>query len=251
MRVALVNRFHAGDVILSRSLISRVRPLLIDIVALELRCQAKYMYLWSDLGLPLHPIGESSELDGAAVVDLWFGYQPDLLGVYGLAHPTQVVSYNRQAEIHGLPRLTDTVPMPPPVHLPLVDVHEAPGVLVENGPVLSGQRTQEVNNWIAEIARVFPTTPFYCAGPIQHRAPNLVDVSNRNLIALSSLSHVCRAMIARLSGVFVCTLTAQNRGRLPRLVVGEPIGCPIWDESDVSYFGDHGTMLQRLREIYR
>lgn len=249
MKVDLVNFFHAGDVILSRAIIERLRPLLVDRVRLHLRCQPQYAYLWQDLHLPVRT-GPCSEED-VQPINLWFGYQQDLLGVTGLTHATQVTSYNRQAGLLGLPKLEDEVPMPPPVHLPAMGVADAErgGVLVENGPVLSGQPTAEVNTWLVPLAKEFPRIKFYCASKPAD-IPNLVDVSKRNLIQLSALSNYCDAMVARLSGVFVSTLTAHNRGRLPRYVVGQPIGCPIWDEGDVRYLESVDELRRCLKERF-
>ncbi len=249
MNVVLINQFHAGDVLLSRALIHRVRPLLIDKVKLELHCSGKYAYLWQDLGLPF--LDRPLDSPGIKQVNLWFGFQKDLLGVYGLTHSTQVVSYNRQAEVLELPILDLDEPTPS-LKLPVVEIKEPPGVLVENGPVLSGQKTVDINFWLPGLVKKFPSVPFYCAArPPVSELPNLHDVSKYNLIKLSALSNVCRVMIARLSGVFVASLTDHNHGRLPRLVVGEPIGCPIWDEVGVQYFSSPETMEVRLREILK
>lgn len=248
MNVVLVNEFHAGDVLLSRALIHRIRPLLIDVVKLELHCNGKYSYLWRDLGLPF--LTRPLDTPGINPVNMWFGFQKDLLGVSGLTHATQVVSYNRQAKELGLPLLDENEPVPE-VNLPVVPVSESTGVLVENGPVLSGQKTIDLNPWLPRIAKKFPNVPFYCASKPPRGASNLVDVSSRSLIQLASLSRVCKAMIARLSGVFVSTLMQHNRGRLPRLVIGEPIGCPIWDETDVRYLDSPEALEANLRGILR
>jgi hypothetical protein len=74
----------------------------------------------------------------------------------------------------------------------------------------------------------------------------LIDVSGMNLIELSVLSEVCIGMVSRLSGVFVASLTEHNRGRLPRFVVGSPIGCQIWDESDVVYLSNHEQLFEKI-----
>lgn len=248
MRVALVNYFHAGDVLLSRALIRRVRPLLIDRVALELRCYKKNAYLWNDLGLPLRGVLQPTHEEGLHVIDLWFGSGGDLLGVSGLTHATQVTSYNRQAGVLGLPKLDPSEPVP------LIDFDvpyatDPPGVLVENGHVLSGQKTWELTPHLPRLADRFRGTIFYCTAKPPSGYRNIVDISDRNLIEISALSNVCKAMLARLSGPFVASLTARNRGRLPRLVLGEPIGCPIWDESDCSYYMSIEAVESKLQEI--
>lgn len=251
MRVALVNYFHAGDVILCRGLIRRVRPLLIDHVALELRCHPKYGYLWADLGLPIRPgPGETPSHDpDLNVINMWFGHGGDLLGVSGLSHATHVTSYNRQATPLGLPTLDPSEPVPP-IDFPDMPVNDAPGgVLVENGPVLSGQKTYEITPFVRRLAQAFRGTTFYCTATVSVNLPNVVDVSGRNLIQISALSNVCRAMVARLSGPFVASLTHKNKGRMKRLVFGKPLGCPIWDESDCEYHYSYEAIENRLREL--
>ena len=233
---------------MSRALIKRVRPLLVDRVALSLRCTEKNVYLWSDLGLPIHA-GPAPENDDTQIIDMWFSHGGDLLGVSGLTHATQVTSYNRQALKLDLPILDPDEPVPP---LDFVDrpVQLLPGVLVENGPVLSGQKTLELNPFLTRLAEDFLGTRFYCTGPVPENMPtNVIDVSTMNLIDISTLRNVCSAMLTRLSGPFVASLTSRNQGRLKRLVLGEPIGCPIWDENDVEYFDAFDAMSTRLREI--
>jgi hypothetical protein len=245
MRVALENHYHAGDVILCRPLIRRVRPLLIDTVALELRCHPKYRYLWDDLGLPMRDDDGDPEVRR---IDLWFGHGGDLLGVSGLSHATHVTSYNRQAEKYGLPRIDPAGEVPPiDWEQPVAD--DIAGVLVENGPVLSGQQTVDLNPFLGFFASAFPKIPFYCCSRPPSGPPNLIDVSSRNLLEISALSEVCIAMLARLSGPFVSTLTSSNVGRLPRLVFGKPIGCPIFDERDCSYYSTYDQVEMALREI--
>lgn len=250
MRVSLVNFFHAGDIILCRSLIRRVRPLLIDRVALELQCKPQYRYLWDDLGLPLHGVETPIRRDDEHHIDMWFGHGGDLLGVSGLSHATHVTSYNRQAEPLGLPLLDPQGEVPDIAFAQGPNPTDVAGVLVENGPVLSGQQTQDLAPFIGFLADSFRGTVFYCTAPPSRGCPsNVVDVSRRNLIEISALSTICKAMVARLSGPFVSTLVDVNRGRLPRLVLGKPIGCPIYDESDVRYCDTYDQLELQLREI--
>lgn len=250
MRVALVNYFHSGDVIMSRALIRRVRPLLIDRVALELRCQANYRYLWADQGLPTY--SEQPEA-GVHTINMWFGHGGDLLGVSGLTHATQVTSYNRQASLLDLPLLDPSEPVPPIDFAEQAGVYK-PGVLVENGPVLSGQRTAELNQHLYQLGKDFSNTTFYCTGKVPSRVPpfptNIIDISEKNLIEISHLSNTCTAMLSRLSGPFIASLTSHNQGRMKRLVLGEPIGCPIWDERDVEYFWNIEAITNRLRSLH-
>lgn len=246
-RIVLANDFHAGDVIMCRPLIKAVRPLMIDRVALQLHCKGRYWYLWEDLGLP--------QYDGnpeAKRIDMWFSHGGDLLGVTGMTYATHVTSYNRQARALDLPLLEGDVEESPSLDLPLRPCPMKPGVLVENGPVLSGQPTHDLNPILNTLAKTFPKTLFYCTGKVlkQHtKAINVVDCSAMDLIQIGTLSKICRAMLARLSAPFISTLTATNRGRMKRLVWGTPIGCPIWDERDVEYFSHHHLMMRRLGEI--
>jgi len=251
MRVALENMYHAGDVILCRPLIRRVRPLLIDRVALELRCQPRYRYLWEDLGLPMRTDDGDADVRR---IDLWFGAGDDaewprLLGESGLSHRTHVTSYNRQAKKYDLPTIDVDGEVPPidwgPGTPPMAD----PGVLVENGPVLSGQQTVDLNPFLVFFATAFPHMKFYCCAKPPPGPPNLIDCSAMNLIEISRLSEICVAMLARLSGPFVATLTSANVGRLPRLVYGNPIGCDIFDERDVSYFSTYDQVEMALRKV--
>lgn len=248
MPVVLLNHFHAGDIVMSRALIRRVRPLLVDLVPLQLRCKPKHRYLWADLGLPFFSSEDDLPSD-ARVIDLWFAHGGDLLGVTGMTHATQVTSYNRQARAFGLPEL-DPDGEPGLIDFAAPRPDDPPGILLENGPVLSGQPTFDLNPHIAGWAAAFPDVPFYCAGKRPPGAPsNVHDVSGRNLIEISALSEVCRAMVARLSAPFVVSLTRNNVGRLPRLVLGRPIGCPIWDERDVCYFESADAITEHLREV--
>lgn len=246
MRVALVNWFHAGDIILCRAIIRRVRPFLIDAVALELRCHQKYAYLWEDLGLPI--VCDTNIPADVHAIDLWFGHGGDLLGVTGLTYATHIISYNRQAKSIGIPEIP-SLNEAPDIDFSAMTTDDPPGILVENGPVLSGQPTLELNPVLGQIASAFPQHRFYCASPPPSGHANLIDVSGKNLKQISALSNRCIAMLARLSGVFVASLTSQNRGRLPRLVLGRPIGCPIWDETDVSYHGTLDDLVERLRSV--
>lgn len=246
MQVGLVNFFHAGDVIMCRPIIQRIKPMLIDVLALHLRCHRKYAYLWEDLGLPMQY--ETTIPPGVHAVDLWFGHGGDLLGVTGLTHATHVTSYNRQADLIGLPRLDPDGDVPELDFAPM-HVGDPPGVLVENGPVLSGQQTMELNPILGMLASTFSGTRFYCVSKPPPGHANLIDVSDRNLIQISALSNVCTAMVSRLSGPFIASLTKHNRGRLPRFVFGSPIGCPIWDESDVSYCASADEVVSKLRGV--
>lgn len=252
MRVALANQFHAGDIIMSRAIIRAVRPLLVDRVALHLECKPKYQYLWADLGLPIIEHDADPEITR---INLWFSDGGDLLGVTGMTYATHVTSYNRQARRHGLPELDVSagVQEHPSLDMPDVLLNNPPGVLVENGPVLSGQKTHDLNALLPTLTKTFPKTVFYCTGklPAGTTGAHVVDMSGKNLIEIAALSRRCTAMLSRLSGPFIATLNAHNVGRLKRLVHGQPIGCPIWDERDVEYFGRADTMLRRLGELLR
>lgn len=246
MHVVLTNKFHAGDVIMTREIIRRVWPILRDTVRVELDCAPRYRYLWMDLGIPFW-----DETGEPHAINLWFGHVDGVMGRHGLTHETQVESWNIQARPLGLPEIAHIDA--PPIDLPIVENRDRPGILVENGPVLSGQPVQDINGWLKAIAMQFHAMPFYLSGRLDdpHWMPNMVDRSDHNLLSLSALSGNCIAMISRLSSVTVASFTAKNRGRLPRIVAGHPLGCPIWDERDITYAPSITAMIDRLREVVR
>ena len=86
-----------------------------------------------------------------------------------------------------------------------------------------------------DIAEHFPNAWLYHTGAARYPLPiNCVDVSQKNLHYLSALSELCDVLVCRLSAAMVVSFTAHNHGR-PRIVWGEPLGCPIWDDVGVQY----------------
>lgn len=235
MKVVLFNWFHAGDVILSRAILSDVMPLLREHGHdVELRCKAERAYLWSDLGAP---ISSSQDLSSPAI-DLWFGRFPDVLSRAGLTHANQIETWNRQAMAAGLPILPAPQPRPyvdlPPPAAPPPDLGRC--VLVENGAVLSGQPCYDVPG--AEIARMATENDgwaFACSAPPRVSHPGVVDCSAMNLLSLSAVARSASVIVSRLSGITVASLTSENRGK-PRLVAGIPMSFPIWNDEDMRYF---------------
>lgn len=253
MTVVLYNPCHAGDIVLSRTIIA-------DILRanpgrnFELQCRAPYTYLWHDLGAPVTPLAEGQErvLRDEPVVCLWFALFSDLMSL-GLTYANQVATYNRQAPAADLNSIQydgkQRFVALPPYHEP----DHGLSVLVENGPVLSGQMVLDVNPFLDRLATDFPQVTFFCSAPIggrgrPHPRGNLRDVSSWNLCRLSSLSNQCRTMISRLSAVTVCSFTEQNHGR-KRIVFGHPLGCPIWDEKGIVYARSYEQLKQELQSV--
>lgn len=254
MTVVLFNLFHAGDVILSRTIadeIIRANPGR----SFELQCCHRYAYLWQDLGAPVVALEEGQERveRGEPSINLWFGALDGMLAK-GLTYENQVETYNRQAPTAGLtPIVHDGKQrfVNLPVHRPIQA--ERFSVLVENGPVLSGQPVLPIDPHLERLANYFPHATFYCShGRFfhDHKSKNIVDVSRWNLCELSALSNQCVTMIARLSAVLVCSFTEHNHGR-KRIVFGTPLGCPIWDEVGLIYVQSYEALQRELESILR
>lgn len=248
MTVVLFNHFHAGDIVMSRTIIGEILAANPD-TKFELQCRAKYAYLWNDLGAPLTSLAEGQERilrDGPAI-NLWFATFPDGLSL-GLTYANQVCTYNRQAKKIGLAELLYDGKQRF-VSLPRVEIPQVRprSVLVENGPVLSGQPVYDINRHLKKLAKELLPTVFYCSGKVNERHQNIVDVSTWNLCQLSVLSERCSAIVSRLSATTVCSFTEANHGR-KRLVFGQPLGCPIWDEAGLVYVPNDYLSLRR--ELY-
>lgn len=248
MKVILFNLFHAGDIVMARTIIQEICAANPE-HEFTLQCRKCYTYLWKDLGVNLeglkpgqHPFGDGRKLN------LWFAYYPDML-THGLTYRNHVETYNRQAkdlELAQIPYATEQRF----VELPRPEIKKVPprSVLVENGPVLSGQPALDIDKHLARLAGEFPNVRFYCSGKIREPRPNLVDVSEWNLLKLSVLSERCQGMISRLSAVMVCSFTEGNHGRR-RIVFGTPLGCPIWDEKGTVYVQDYENLVTHLRVV--
>lgn len=254
MTVVLFNHFHAGDVILSRTIayeIIRANPGR----SFELQCRHRYAYLWQDLGAPVVALEDGQERveRGESSINLWFGALDGMLAK-GLTYENQVETYNRQAPLAGLtPIVYDGKQrfVNLSVHRPIQA--ERFGVLVENGPVLSGQPVLSIDPHLERLAKHFPHATFYCShGSFfdGRQYQNIVDVSCWNLCELSALSNQCVAMIARLSAVLVCSFTEHNHGR-KRIVFGTPLGCPIWDEVGLIYVQSYDALKGELEIVLR
>lgn len=246
MTVVIFNHFHAGDILMSRTVIQDIRKANRDRdVTFELQCKERYVHLWHDLGprvTGLEP-GQEAIGRGGAMINLHFATFGDMLS-RGLTYRNHVETYNRQAEKHGLTLLEYTegqrfMNLPRPE---LTQIRQ-PAVLIENGQVLSGQPVFEINHHLSKLAHDFPHVFFYCSGKVHHPERNLIDVSNWNLFRISVLSEHCKAIIARLSAIMVCSFTKNNYGR-KRFVFGQPLGCPIWDEKGLVYLPNDYAALK-------
>lgn len=251
MKVVLFNLFHAGDIVMSRAIIK-------DILAANpehefvLQCRHTYTYLWEDLGAPVVALADGSiPVGDGHKLNLWFACFPDMLS-RGLTYLNHIETYGRQAKKFGLAAVEDDGKQRF-VDLPRVEIPPvAPrSVLVENGPVLSGQPVLDIDTHLEKLARQFSNVTFYCSGKRKVRGPrNIVDVSSWNLLQLSMLSEQCTTMIARLSAIMVCSFTKANHGRR-RIVFGSPLGCPIWDEAGLVYVSDYTGLKDQIASMVR
>lgn len=263
MTVVLFNHFHAGDIVMSRTIayeIIRANPGR----SFELQCRHRYAYLWQDLGAPVVPLEDGQERveRGEPSINLWFGTIDGML-VKGLTYANQVETYNLQAPKAGLtPIVYDGKQrfVNLPVHRPIQAARF--GVIIENGPVLSGQPVLDIDPHLQSLANHFPHATFYCSSPPPpgikppqrgrffrgQQSKNIVDVSNWNLCDLSALSNQCVTMIARLSAILVCSFTERNHGR-KRIVFGTPLGCPIWDEAGLVYVQSYDALRRELEPM--
>lgn len=243
--IVLYNLFHAGDVVMSRTIIQEIvahNPG----VSFSLECQPKNAYLWQDLGLRM-ALPRPAEERGPAI-NLHFAAFSDSLKK-GLTYRNNVETYNRQACALGLRAIEDDgeprfieLPRPEIGHVP------RPAVLLENGPVLSGQLVHELNPHLIELSKRFGHVTFYLThAPGRIARANLVDVSRWDLPQLSVLSEACQILVCRLSAVMVASFTRANHGRR-RIVYGQPLGCAIWDEVGVVYVQRFEDLCREIRE---
>lgn len=249
--IVLRNMAHAGDVVLSRNIIAEAvaaNPK----VKFKLQCYEQYAYLWEDLKLPIArvPRDKSPTDPGHPVINLWFAFFGDML-VNGLTYKSSWLTFNRQAKRIGINQVewNDRQRF---VHLPRPDIGRVhhPSVLVENGRVLSGQKVLDINQHLKRLGDTFHGTMFYCTGKIPdvQKRENLVSVADWNLKRISVLSERTNTMIVRLSAAMVSSFTKRNHGRL-RLVFGDPLGCPIWDDDGVRYTKSFDQMVAFVRRF--
>jgi hypothetical protein len=215
---------HAGDVILSRPIITTIRNTFSDLNII-LQFNNKYHYLFQDLGLPMRDIEKIKEYNYNA----WFGCYNDIMVTYGLTYLGQVHSFNRQMEAQRLPyKLTSTdYPM---LKFPPSQFVVAPNsILLENGPCFSGQNDIDINAFIPRLVSDFKNYIFYTTAPSPVKAPNIIDFHDKNLVELSNLSNSCVAIVARGGAVFVACYTEENRNK-PRMLVGWNFPHKPWDK---------------------
>ena len=226
------NTGHAGDVVLSRILISEIIETFPD-VRITLECKAKDMYLWEDFGCPIIPwhddVGRYVSINiktpkcpvDAVFMNLWpYAYNTDLLFYFGLSYLLFISIFNSCMAYYGLDMIYRLEPKNKPSLVtfrkktPLSFDIERNGVLVENGEVFSNQSTLPLNDHLKEMSEEFPGLIFYCSAPPSHSAANIIDVSRLNLLELSELSGRVLALLTRASGVNAATMTETNRFKL-------------------------------------
>jgi len=241
--VTLYNHYHAGDIAMSRTIIREIVAANPS-VKISLECHGKHAYLWSDLGLP---IGEPEEgsLSGYSI-NLHFACFGDSLKD-GLTYQNNVDTYNKQAVALGMKTIKhDGRQRFVELSRPNIEAVLQPSVLVENGAVLSGQPVFYIDQALLELCDRFPVVTFYHSGKLATSRDNLVDVSLWDLTQLAVLSEQCQVLVCRLSAVMVASFTKANHGRR-RVVFGEPIGCPIWDEDGVVYVSTFDELVAEIK----
>jgi SAM-dependent methyltransferase len=239
------NSMHAGDIILTRPLITELREKFPH-VRITLECPENRKYLWEDLNLAvmIYKGSEYREVKPtpncppeAVFVNMWFGVFPDILDTYGLSYANNVHTFNRFMNQY---QLQHAFQLANKSHLPMIDFKERwimpfsireHGILVENGAVLSGQSNFGLNDCLHEIAEAFPNLNFYCAATPNSQAPNVVDCSTLNLIELSELSNRCVGFLTLGSGVNAATHTENNRYK-PRCIAGWNYPWKVWYTSE-------------------
>ncbi len=244
MHFFIHNSIHAGDVVFSRPVIKSIKERFPD-VKITLECMEANKYLWEDMGLPVvcHKGGLYKSTaptpncpSDAIFINIWFGVYKDILLADYISFNNNVRTFNRQTEEKGLQHLfrLDESEFPPAVEfyakqqLPVKIVKNS--VLVENGPVFSGQSQFPINDYLAQMAKTFPELVFYCSAEPPVKASNIVDCSKLNLLQLSELSNHCKGFVTRGSGVNAATCTEPNRFK-PRCFVGmSRRGCRVWKD---------------------
>lgn len=243
MHFFIHNSIHAGDVILTRPVIKTIRESFPE-VEITLECTEANKYLWEDMGLPVvafeggthkHSTEPTPNCPpGAVFINMWFGAYRDILLTHYISYANNVHSFNRRMEEKGLQHLYR---LKAPEYPPALEFYTKPqlpvkiaenGVLVENGPILSGQSRFPINDYLQQLSCTFPGLVFYCSAAPPLKASNLVDCSKLNLLQLSELSNRCKGFLTRGSGVNAVTYTEPNRFK-PRCFVGmSRRGCRIW-----------------------
>ena len=253
-RLHIINTWHRGDALLTRPMISFLKPHF----NLTLECAAHSALLWADLGLPIlhgqpdNP-GHDSPLrpPGAHGVNLWFGTYTDILHTFGMTAACQAHTFNRRMQELQMPWqiAIPTEPMPVDFAPVLPEVPVKPGsILVENGPVYSNQSTFEINPCVPQLAADFPAVNFYCSSPPPVVAPNVFDLSHCNLIQLSQAGDKCAAFITRGGGVSAACYTRASMFK-PRCILGWTYGMIIW-HNRVALLNSYAEMREFVQKVF-
>jgi len=216
---------HAGDAILSRPIIIKIKETFKDINII-LQFDPNLQYLFADLGLPI-TIYNPAE---GPTYNAWFGCYIDLLLTHGMTYANQVYSFNRQMERQNLPYR-----LPAPTEHPLLrfppdnSIKILPNsILVENGPVLSNQSDFDMNSIIPNLVNDFKNFTFYISGIPPISAPNLIDYHSLNLVSLSHVSNQCITIITKGGGVLAACYTELNYNK-PKVIAGWSCPYKPWE----------------------
>jgi hypothetical protein len=248
------NGWHKGDVILSRPVVLRIIQQ--HDVDITWGCFSNHVYLIQDLPVSIivHPDEDIIPRDLSHLcpanqlsVGLWFGIYQDLGGILW---EHGVETYNRQIAAKGLP-LQISVRDVPMADLPFVQVPVCDrSVYVDNGSVRSSQSDFEFD--VRRLAEMFPELNFYCTATPNCDFRNVFDCAALDLIALSSLSNKCDAIVGKGSGAMTCTLTTPNRYK-PRAVMRftTAVGKRYWEfpGSRLQYLDTHDQLVEFLRDV--
>lgn len=251
-KLHIINTWHRGDVILTRPMILNLK----NHFEITLECTSQCAYLWTDLELPIFP-GEAYNVthdsarrpDDAIGINLWFGTYPDLLHEHGMTVACQAHTFNRRmaelsqpygVTVRSEPMAVDfasAADIPVPVN----------AILVENGPILSGQSTFDLNECIQRLAEDYPQLNFCCCSRPPVVAPNLHDFSHYNLIQLSQVGDKCAALVTVGSGVNAACYTKKSMYK-PRCILGWSYRIAIWHPR-VEFLNDYAQLRRFLDAV--
>lgn len=251
-KLHIINTWHSGDVILTRPMVSNLK----NHFEVSLECRPRCAYLWTDLELPIFPGQASNTTHDSASrpadaigVNLWFGMYRDLLHEHGMTIACQVHSFNRRmAELRqpiGITMRSDpmAIDFAPATDIPV----PMNAILVENGPVLSGQSSFDLSGCIQRLAGDYPQLNFCCSSPPPVVAPNVHDFSHYNLIQLSHAGDKCLALVTVGSGVNAACYTQQGMYK-PRCILGWTFKIPIW-HNQVDFLNDYDQIRHFLDRV--
>jgi len=232
------NSAHAGDVILARVFIKELQSTFPN-AKITLECYENNKYLWEDFGLPILIYeGNAAYTEytdfktptpncpkDAFFINIWLATFPHIFDTWHFSYANLVHTFNEHMRYYNLDHVFQ---LPVRKNIPFVEFYDKKtlpftvrenSVLIENGPVRAGQSLLEINDYLQEIADLFPDLNFYCSAPVNLKTDNIFDCSKLNLIELSEVSNQCIALFTRASGVNAAALTEVNRYK-PRCIVG-------------------------------